>query len=179
MREWDIFKPPPAEYIGTFDVVHIRHVQLVIKDNDPAPIVKNLRALLKPNGYLQWDEVNPPAKYLEKVDTSLATPALETLFMKFTVPKKDQVTKDWKDTLLTTLNAHGFKNSELITYKPSLSHLKFWHDMYMQAWEEFIGRIMGGLDTPNAIELLEGARIEAKSGAAIVFPMCIWVAQAV
>ncbi|KAL8934499.1 MAG: hypothetical protein Q9216_005884, partial [Gyalolechia sp. 2 TL-2023] len=92
MQEWDMFIPPPAEYIGAFDVVHIRHVQLVIKDNDPAPVVRNLRALLKPTGYLQWDEVNPPAKYLEKVDPSLSTPALETLFMKFAVPEEDRMT---------------------------------------------------------------------------------------
>ncbi|KAL8847246.1 MAG: hypothetical protein Q9221_007702 [Calogaya cf. arnoldii] len=178
MHQWDIFKPPPAEHIGTFDIVHIRHVQLVIKDNDAAPVVKNLRALLRPGGYLQWDEVNPPAKYLEKVNKSLPTPALENLFMKFTVPKKDQITKDWKDTLLTTLNEHGFKNSTLNTYKPSLSSLKFWHDMYMTAFEEFIGKIMGGLDKPEVIQLLEGAQGEARSGAAIVFPMCIWVARA-
>ena len=42
----DIFKPPPAEFVGSFDVVHIRHVHLVIKDNGDVPIVKNLRALL-------------------------------------------------------------------------------------------------------------------------------------
>ena len=46
MREWDIFKPPPAEIVGSFDVVYIRHVHLVIKDNGVVPIAKNLPASL-------------------------------------------------------------------------------------------------------------------------------------
>ena len=46
LRQWDIFQPPPVEFIGSFDVVHVRHVHLVVKNNDVVPIVNNLRALL-------------------------------------------------------------------------------------------------------------------------------------
>ena len=38
-------------------------------------------------GYLQWDEVNPEAKYIAKTDPAVSTHALENLFMKFSVPK--------------------------------------------------------------------------------------------
>ncbi|KAI4263240.1 MAG: hypothetical protein L6R42_001607 [Xanthoria sp. 1 TBL-2021] len=87
MHQWDIFQPPPAEFMGSFDVVHVRHLHLVVKDNDVVSIVKNLRALLKPNGYLQWDEVNPEAKYIAKTDPAVSTRALDNLFMKFSIPK--------------------------------------------------------------------------------------------
>ena len=45
-REWDMFSPPPEDLIGRFDVVHIRLVMLVIKDNNPLPLLANLRKLL-------------------------------------------------------------------------------------------------------------------------------------
>ena len=114
MRQWDIFHPPPSELLGTFDVVHVRHLHLVVKDNDVVSIVKNLRALLstlawgtfhfwnvassqdernadfhgaETNGYLQWDEVDPEAKYIAKTDPAVSTRALENMFMKFSIPK--------------------------------------------------------------------------------------------
>lgn len=39
------------------------------------------------NGYLQWDEVNPEAKYIATTDPSISTRALDNLFMKFSIPK--------------------------------------------------------------------------------------------
>lgn len=41
----------------------------------------------EPNGYLQWDEVNPEAKYIAKTDPAVSTRALDNLFMKFSIPK--------------------------------------------------------------------------------------------
>lgn len=113
MHQWDIFQHPPTEFVGSFDVVHVRHIHLIIKNNDVVPIVKHLRALLstsahisllclfvlkssvqegnslcvEPNGYLQWDEVNPEANYIAKTDPAASTPALEHLFKKFSIPK--------------------------------------------------------------------------------------------
>lgn len=52
MHQWDIFQPPPAEFMGSFDVVHVRHLHLVVKDNDVVSIVKNLRALLSMLTYI-------------------------------------------------------------------------------------------------------------------------------
>ncbi|KAL8990422.1 MAG: hypothetical protein Q9169_008126, partial [Polycauliona sp. 2 TL-2023] len=41
----------------------------------------------KPDGYLQWDEADPEANYIAKTDPAASTPALETLFKKFLIPK--------------------------------------------------------------------------------------------
>ena len=46
LREWDMFADPPAQLIGQFDIIHIRSVTLVIKDNNALPVIKNLRKLL-------------------------------------------------------------------------------------------------------------------------------------
>jgi hypothetical protein len=46
----------PDEHIGQYDVVHVRVFTAVVKKNDPAPLIKNAYKMLKPGGYLQWDE---------------------------------------------------------------------------------------------------------------------------
>ncbi|KAJ5735702.1 UMTA methyltransferase family protein-like protein [Penicillium malachiteum] len=52
----DIHKPIPDALRGQYDIVHVGLLVLVIENDDPTPIVENLMALLKPGGYLQWDE---------------------------------------------------------------------------------------------------------------------------
>ena len=49
LHHWDMFQEPPPEFIGQFDLVHVRLVTLVIKDNDPEPLIRNLRKLLSMN----------------------------------------------------------------------------------------------------------------------------------
>ena len=49
---------------------------------------------------------------------------------------------------------------------------------YMQLWEEFIKRVMGNLDAPQVANLIAEAGEEVRSGAAIVYPICVWVARA-
>ena len=46
LHTWNIFEEPPAEYKGVFDVVHIRLITVAIKNNDPRPVLVNLRKLL-------------------------------------------------------------------------------------------------------------------------------------
>lgn len=46
----------PEEHVGQYDVVHVRVFTGVVKNNDPAPVVRNAFKMLKPGGYLQWDE---------------------------------------------------------------------------------------------------------------------------
>jgi hypothetical protein len=36
----------PDDMVGIYDIVHVRLVMLVIKDNDPLPLIKNLCKLL-------------------------------------------------------------------------------------------------------------------------------------
>ncbi|KAK4499472.1 hypothetical protein PRZ48_009987 [Zasmidium cellare] len=59
-RAYDFFDDaPPEDLLGSFDVVHVRLVILCVRDGDPGEILRNLVKLLKPGGWLQWDEVDP------------------------------------------------------------------------------------------------------------------------
>lgn len=46
----------------------------------------------------------------------------------------------------------------------------------MQSWEEFATRVLG--NTEHTYGLVNEAGKEAQNGAAIVFPMFVWVAKA-
>lgn len=43
----------------SFDFVHIRAFSSLIKNNDLSIILGTIKKLLKPGGYLQWDETDP------------------------------------------------------------------------------------------------------------------------
>ncbi|KAE9378598.1 hypothetical protein N431DRAFT_433727 [Stipitochalara longipes BDJ] len=52
----DVFEPVPAEYIGKYDIVHVRFFAPVVGKTGPEPVVKVALEMLKPGGTLQWDE---------------------------------------------------------------------------------------------------------------------------
>jgi hypothetical protein len=50
---------PPAELLAAFDVVHIRFFNAIVKNNNVQPVISMVTKLLKPGGWLQWEEMNP------------------------------------------------------------------------------------------------------------------------
>ncbi|KAI9719155.1 MAG: hypothetical protein M1828_006337 [Chrysothrix sp. TS-e1954] len=56
---FDALGSVPQDLRGKFDIVHIRAFAAIVKGGDPGPLLRNLISMLKPRGYLQWDEVDP------------------------------------------------------------------------------------------------------------------------
>ncbi|KAF4634741.1 hypothetical protein G7Y89_g3365 [Cudoniella acicularis] len=54
--KYDAFSEPPAELLNTYDIIHVQLLITLIKDDNPAPMLKNLIKMLKPGGYLTWRE---------------------------------------------------------------------------------------------------------------------------
>lgn len=46
LHRWNFYDEVPPELEEKFDLVHVRLVSVVVKDNDPVPILKNLCKLL-------------------------------------------------------------------------------------------------------------------------------------
>ncbi|KAI6834225.1 hypothetical protein KC367_g3344 [Hortaea werneckii] len=55
-RVLDILKPPPEEERGKYDVVHVRLLVCGLKGSDWQHAARNMLALLKPGGWIQWHE---------------------------------------------------------------------------------------------------------------------------
>ena len=62
LRRRDILAPDLSDdLVGSFDVVHIRAFGSVIRDSDCAPVLQAVNRLLKPGGWLQWEESDSSA----------------------------------------------------------------------------------------------------------------------
>ena len=44
--DFDVYRPLPAEYVGKFDVVHVRLLFVGVRDNNIHPIMENLVKML-------------------------------------------------------------------------------------------------------------------------------------
>lgn len=102
-----MFENPPDHLLGQFDIVHVRLIMLVIKDNDSASVIRNLYRLLRPGGFLQWDEVDSAGLYIEKTD-----PSVKKLFKSFALPQGAKRADKWKTDLVRALDDHGFHQSK-------------------------------------------------------------------
>ncbi|KAJ8130305.1 hypothetical protein O1611_g3327 [Lasiodiplodia mahajangana] len=52
----DLKQPFPEHMHGKYDLVHVRMLILAMLPEDWEPVVRNLTTLLKPGGFLQWEE---------------------------------------------------------------------------------------------------------------------------
>jgi hypothetical protein len=46
VRVWDATQPPPSELVGAYDIVNVRLFLVVVKNNDPLPVLRNIVQLL-------------------------------------------------------------------------------------------------------------------------------------
>ncbi|KAK3171691.1 hypothetical protein OEA41_003775 [Lepraria neglecta] len=43
---YDIYEEPPKDLVGKYDIIHVRHLTLVVKQNDPTVVLDNLLIML-------------------------------------------------------------------------------------------------------------------------------------
>ncbi|KAJ6015161.1 hypothetical protein N7540_009752 [Penicillium herquei] len=168
MHVWNIFEDVPGEFIGFFDIVHVRLITVVVKNNDPRPILANLNKLLRPGGYLQWDEVDTIGCSIKTVP-GISARNLDALFSQL----KGHDT--WKYELTGIMDENGYAGSMLYPYEYGLGMARFWNDVYLSTWKEFADN---ALRTPEASRKLEqNAMIETLNGASIMVPKLVWVTR--
>ncbi|MDI1491501.1 MAG: hypothetical protein OHK93_002710 [Ramalina farinacea] len=54
----DVTKPFPKEHHGRFDLVNVRLLSYALESKDLQTAVKNIVDILRPGGYLQWQEID-------------------------------------------------------------------------------------------------------------------------
>ncbi|KAI1429591.1 hypothetical protein F5Y12DRAFT_413037 [Xylaria sp. FL1777] len=168
MHTWDIFEEPPAQFCQYFDIVHVRLITVVIKNNNPQPVLESLTKLLKPGGYLQWDEVDTINCSVKTVPGGSAE-SLDKLNSQL------KGNDTWKYELAHVMSENQYNSVFLYTYEYGLGMARFWNDIYVSTWKEFAKSV---LKTPEKSQALEDkAMAEAREGASIMTPKLVWVAQ--
>ena len=167
LRKWDLYEPPPAELIRAYDIVHVRLLGIVVRDKDPVPILKNMAMLLKPHGWLQWDEIDVS-------DSVITHAAGEGRGKTDAVRKMDGLMKghgapEWILKLPSTMMSEegGFEEAKMYRVRPERSLLKFNTDMHIGSWFEITSNQAEGSERKRMFEqLVTDLVAEAKQGAA-------------
>ena len=161
--QWDMLQPPPADRVGTYDIVHIRLVTIVIEKKDPVGAIRNLAALLKPNGYIQWDEI-------ELSDTVVAHAAGE-MGKVDAVREMDGLMKghgshEWVLKLPELMNENGFEGAKLWRVKPDMTWVKLYTDCHTLSFAEIASKLPEGSDRRKEFQrMVEEVGEETKQGA--------------
>ncbi|KAK0726265.1 hypothetical protein B0T21DRAFT_350420 [Apiosordaria backusii] len=174
MRHWNVFDPVPDDLVGKYDYVHTRLLVLVVGESkDPGPIIRNLFKLLKPGGWLQWDEldtVNMPS--IQKVDPALKTPALEELRKWSWADGR----LDWTVKLPEFMEKEGFTEVKGHLYGDPPELARAFTEQHLLTAEEFaeglikLGKREAG---EKYFGLVQEAHREAIQGAALCVPRIV------
>ena len=104
----DCFKPFPAEFIGSFDIVYARFWLCLVNDPDASDLLKNLISLLKPGGYLQWFEPLPLSAKAVHPSPDHREPAVDRLESHWHKPKPTS-TYNWIERLPEAYREQGLE----------------------------------------------------------------------
>lgn len=176
LYNWNIFDEVPSELEERYDVIHLRLLLLTISGRDPGPVIKNVIKLLKPGGWIQWDDLSTAHTYVEKVDEELETKALD----KIRDFVHSEGRHDWVFDLPLHLLKHGFEESQLTFYhgRPDL----ICHDteIHLMTVKEFNGQMKADgreEEAKHLDDLIEEAYEEAGRGAGVTTPRVVCVAR--
>lgn len=175
-RHWDVFTNPPEDLIGKYDYVHTRLLVLVVESKDPRPILRNLFKLLKPGGYLQWDELDTVNASVRKVDPAQSTPALDEL----KVWSQADGRHDWTVNLPKFCAEVGFVESKVhfVGDPPELS--RAFNEQHLLTADEFaqgLVKLGKGDVATKYFRIVEEAYSESIGGAALCVPRVVCTAR--
>ncbi|GKZ51908.1 hypothetical protein AbraIFM66951_008159 [Aspergillus brasiliensis] len=176
LGQWNIFDPVPDHMLGRYDVVHLRLLILVVQDSDPLPIMRNVYRMLKPGGYIQWDELNYPDTHVVKVNPGTKTPAFDKL-LEFVYSNGRH---DWVFQLPDILLNNGFTEARLESYTDRMDLVMANGQQHLMTMAEFMGTLAkrGLLEEAQDMDkLLRGVAYEATQGVALAMPKVVCVAK--
>lgn len=176
LRYLDIFDDVPDDLLGKYDVIHLRLLLMVVENSDPRPIIRNLVKMLKPGGYIQWDELNFPGSHVKTIDKTLQTPALD----EFREMVYSRGRHDWPLQLDVILNEEGFEDARLHHFEDCLELVRANGENLLLVWDEFASRLAkaGNKDEASKIyQIIQAVYEEFIKGAVISVPKLVCVAR--
>ncbi|KAL2815034.1 S-adenosyl-L-methionine-dependent methyltransferase [Aspergillus cavernicola] len=165
LRILDILKRVPEELKGQYDVVCIRYFGVLIRNNDPEFVLRNLVDMLKPGGYIQWVESDVYNQSVVKsVYSTLLSPTALERYLEVWRRYLDSsgLLYEWLKTLPALCKAIGMSDAQLFTPE-SVPALRLTATAaVLGAWEELSYKILDG--SPDEI-LGSGTQLREKLAA--------------
>ncbi|KAF3480137.1 uncharacterized protein GIQ15_05484 [Arthroderma uncinatum] len=182
MREWNVFDDVPDALVGKYDIVHLRLLILVVENSDPRPIIRKAFKMLKPGGYIQWDDLNYPDTYVRRPSVSsstqrtAATPAFDSL-REFVYSNGRH---DWVLELPEILSSEGFESARQYNYVDRPDLAKANGDQHLLTMEEFATTLAtaGNHQASEKIfNLIGEVYQESLAGVALSMPRVVSIAR--
>ncbi|KAI0181066.1 hypothetical protein GGR52DRAFT_583516 [Hypoxylon sp. FL1284] len=138
LKQLDILaKPLPAELSGVYDVVHIRALGSIISNGDITPVLSVASEILKPGGFLQWEECRGDRFVAESPSPQVSKISCDTItHMLAKRLEVMNVRHDWMEAIDSHLTQYGLQNARLLVQEKRKQDLKGWTDNYLMVWEE-------------------------------------------
>ena len=192
LHVWDAFSELPEEYVGVFDVVHIRTMFSCVIENKVDPLLSNLLKMLKPGGFLQWDESDGSAAKCQVPSPDVQAEATQTIvkLQRMFTRGQSKLHPDWIFNMPATLQDRGCEMVAKEEYEPSKELARAWTDNMLLVWRGLIPMmpeqampLPPGMGLPESIsrnsyaELFGKAVEETSKGAAINMKYYVFVAK--
>jgi len=176
IRHWDIFSELPDDLVGKYDYVHVRLLVLVLESGDPGPILKKLWRMLKPGGYLQWDELDCVNMCVKKVRPEVEAPALEKLLEM----SRSNGRHDWTFKLPEFMEKEGFLEVEMENFGDEDRMVRAFNEQHLLTMEEFAASLvkLGKQEAAEEFYRVIGESYqESTRGAALCIPRIVCVGR--
>ena len=182
LRLADVFREPAEELIEKYDVIHIRHFICVVKGDDPSKLLQNLLRMLKPGGWIQWDEWNVFERHFTKSNPNTPQENIDKLGKEFEVMRRHTSNPSWAQRLDEFFLLEDMQHVAMEKRLSSKSHLPYMNDLTLLVFQELIdgAETAGNIDAERARylrQLLGGATRESRMGNAWNLTRCMAVGQ--
>ncbi|RYP34025.1 hypothetical protein DL767_004467 [Monosporascus sp. MG133] len=180
LKKLDILATPlPEEMIGAYDIVHVRAFVSIIVNSDLTPLLTTVLALLKPGGWLQWEESRAEKFLVDSPSPSneISRTACDTISHILKAGGEARgLTFEFLGELDRHLQEHGFLDVSMQAAEKRKQDFKAWTEDYLMVWEEMAeffppkATVTQGqvpMTRESWVELFEKAVHETEQGIAI------------
>ena len=175
MRHWDIFEDVPEDCVAKYDFIHVRLLVMVIEGH-PESVIRKLLKMLKPGGYLQWDELDCVNMRVKKVDPELQAPSLDQLReMSYANGRYN-----WTLQLPKFMTDQGFLDVKMELFDDNPELIRAFNEQHLLTMEEFAFRLtkIGQKEAAAKFyDLIRDGYQESITGAALCIPRIVCVGR--
>ncbi|QKX55466.1 uncharacterized protein TRUGW13939_02559 [Talaromyces rugulosus] len=177
LRQWSVFTDVPDDLVGAFDIVNLRLFAFVIED-DATLLLRKLKKLLKPGGYLQWCDVDVLSFRINTASSNVSTHHLVQLWEQ-TMPKEARLFPAWVKGLPESFENEGFLDitTDWQAQKGHTGIAMHWCNLPIHEMLADRLRESDPEKSPKIREVMEAASVESRKGAMYAFDRLVVVGQ--
>ncbi|KAK7956680.1 uncharacterized protein PG986_005902 [Apiospora aurea] len=164
LQHWDAREAIPDGLERSFDVIHLRFLAFVLLNDEIPGVISRLFQMLKPGGYIQWDEADMETLRFDKARTESKTENLEALY-RLLEARDPRLKPTWANHLPELFSEAGFVDVEKDT-KDAPQQVAFqFHDVGLIIHELIARKLQDEQMASELRRLLPAAVAETKNAA--------------